>query len=112
MAIVAYLIGSGLFKYMKLHEDGAERLQVVCYPYASVYVHEREHIVHIRTGAFRNFRFPNNERLHEFVRIHAAPELYGEGNAKEAYELGGHHVAKVVEIIREGIEGERHVAIQ
>ena len=56
----------------------------------------------ITLSAFRNERFPNNERLHEFFRDNG--RIVHRNASNEAYQIGGEHVDWVVEIIRGGLE--------
>ena len=70
---------------------------------ASIYVARRGLELHIRPSALENGRFPNNQRLHDFVRRHARGTARGEDNPAHAYILGTEHTEEIIEVIRSGL---------
>ena len=70
---------------------------------ASIYVMADECEVHIRVGAFRNDRFPNNDQLHEYVQSHAHGTVHGETNTAYAYRLASEHIGEVLRLIEAGL---------
>ena len=69
---------------------------------ASVYVVRNESEFHIRVGALENNRFPNNQRLHDFVVEHQHGTGHGEENSAYAYRLASEHIGAAIEIIHAG----------
>ena len=69
---------------------------------ASIYVVGNESEFHIRVGALEKDRFPNNQRLYDFVRRNAHGTAHGEENSAYAYRLASEHLGVVTEIIRAG----------
>ena len=63
---------------------------------ATLYVTPSGAEFHIRSGALENQRFPNNDRLYDYVRRHGA-ETDWEGD--NAFVLPTMHLAEVLAII-------------
>ncbi len=104
MSIVNHLIDSGLFEELSRQpSNDTVRLGVIGidYPYTTIYAPRGDLTMRITLSAFRNNRFPNNERLHEFFRDNG--RIAHRNAQNEAYELGCQHVAEVIEIIRGGL---------
>ena len=103
MPVTQRLRNSNLFEEGDPQGSGTIRFWVSEWPSSSIYVQPNGQEVHIRDQAFRNSRFPNNERLYEFVRNHTSGTVHGEGNAAYAHRLGGEHIAQAIDIIRLGL---------
>ncbi len=104
MSIRQQLENSGLFY--------ARRPQVndsVCFSLrsgqwgASIYVLQSDRVFEIRLGALENQRFPNNQRLYDFVLEHNHGMRHGEGDPAESFQLDGEFIDRVIEIIRSGM---------
>ena len=103
MSVGQHLIDSGLFEELSRQESNdTVRLGVIGYRHATVYVPRGDRAMDITLSAFRNERFPNNDRLDEFFRDNG--RIVHRNASNEAYQIGGQHVAEVVEIIRGGQE--------
>ena len=70
---------------------------------ARIYVTKTEQEFHIRDSALRNNRFPNNQKLYDFVRRRKHGMEHGEGNSAYAFKLSREHIAEVIELIRSGL---------
>ena len=102
MSVVNHLIDSGLFEELSTQpSNDTVRLGVIGYCHATVYVPRGDREMTITLSAFRNERFPNNERLHEFFRNNG--RIVHRNASNEAYQIGGQHVAEVVALVREGL---------
>ena len=106
MPAMQQLRDSGLFAELPPQSNGSVCFQVTegSSPLrgASIYVIGNESEFHIRIGALENDRFPNNQRLYDFARVHAHGTAHGEENAAYSYRLNSRHLGAVVDIIRAG----------
>ena len=103
MSVVNHLIDSGLFEELSTQpSNDTVRLGVIGYRHATVYVPRGNREMAITLSAFRNERFPNNERLHGFFRDNG--RIVHRNASNEAYQIGGEHVAGVMALIRAGRE--------
>ena len=100
MSVVNHLIDTGLFAELSRQPSNDTVRLGVIYPHASVYVPRGDREMAITLSAFRNERFPNNERLHEFFRDNG--RIVHRNASNEAYQIGGEHVAGVIALIRAG----------
>ena len=101
MSVVNHLIDGGLFEELSTQpSNDTVRLGVIGYRHATVYVPRGDREMAITLSAFRNERFPNNERLHEFLRDNG--RIVHRNASNEAYQIGGEHVAGVIALIRAG----------
>ena len=67
--------------------------------YFRPYVRKADEL-HVIVGALERGRFPNNERLHQFVRQHSHGMAHGAGNVNYSYRLATAHIDELVEIVR------------
>ena len=70
---------------------------------ASIYVLQSDRVFEIRLGALENQRFPNSQRLYDFVLDHNHSMRHGRGNSAESFQLDGELIDQVIEIIRSGM---------
>ena len=70
---------------------------------ASIYVVRGESEVHIRVRALELDRFPNNQRLSDFVSSNAHGTVRRVRNPAHAYRLASEHVGDVIDIILAGL---------
>ena len=70
---------------------------------ASLYVVRDESEFHIRVGALKKDRFPNNCRLYGFVRNRARGTVHGEENSAYAYRVASKYLREVIDKIRDGL---------
>ena len=68
MSVVEHLIDSGLFEEKSIQRNVTVPLRVIGHRYITVFVPRGDRAMDVTLSAFRNDRFPNNERLHEFFR--------------------------------------------
>ena len=104
MSAMQQLRDSGLFEELPPQRNGSVCFQVLeegnpRYG-ASVYVVRNESEFHIRVGALESNRFPNNQRLYDFVVEHQHGTAHGEENSAYAYRLASKHIGAAIEIIR------------
>ena len=103
MSVRQYLIDSGLFAELSRQpSNNTVRLGVIGYRHGTVYVPRGDRAMDITLSAFRNDRFPNNQRLHEFFRNNG--RIVHRNAPNEAYQIGCEHVAGVIALIRAGRE--------
>ena len=102
MSVMQQLRESGLFRERPPQGNGSVCFATIGWQHASVYAQGNDREVHITVSAFRNHRFPNSDRLHEFVCSHSHGMAHGV-NPNRSYRLDGEHVPEVIEIIRSGL---------
>ena len=103
MSVKQQLRESGLFDDGKLQpSNGTVSFQVTGRKGATIYVTKSEREIQIFDRAFTNNNFPNNRKLHDFVRRHKHG-MAREDNPNRAFKLKGEHIAEVIEVIRSGL---------
>ena len=106
MSAMQQMRDSGIFMEGPPQEAGVVRFTVMTDGVerrgAAIYAQTNDSEVHIRVGALDNGRFPNNGRLHDFVREHAHGTVRSPGNSSHAYKLRSQHLGQVIRIIRRG----------
>ena len=107
MSAMQQLRDSGLFDERPPQSNGSvcfqvEEMGALVYG-ASIYVVRSESEIHIRVSALENDRFPNNQRLSDFVSRNAHGTVHGTGNSAYAYRLASEHVGTVIDIILTGL---------
>ena len=71
---------------------------------ASIYVQENDLDFEILHGALRNGKFPNSDRLLDYVKANRWKTMRHPDDPAHAYRLRGDaHIDAVVEIIRQGM---------
>lgn len=108
MSVMGQLRDSGLFDEYRPDGKRTVRFVVTGWKFASIWVLKNDREVHIRESAFTAFgkgRFPNNDRLHEFVHTRARPGVRFRSESDPTYILDAEHIPEVIEIIRTGMEG-------
>ncbi len=105
-SIKQQLEDSGLFDDGNLQKNGSVSYQVKGAYAATIYVTKNEREIHIRNGALQKNRF-QNPKLYDFVRSRAHGTAHGKGNSAYAFRLGPEHLAKVIELIRIGLQQRR-----
>lgn len=95
---------SGLFRECPPQTNGSVCFQLhMAERGASIYVVRNELEVHIRARALRVGRFPNNQRLSDFVVRNAHGTIRGPENSAYAYRLASEHIGAVLDIVRAGL---------
>ena len=104
MSALQQLRHSGLFdEGSPQPSSGTVHFQVKGMNAAAIYVLKNEREIHLRDGALRNNRFPNNQKLYDFVRRYKHGMAHGEGNSAYAFKLEGEHITEIIEMIRSGL---------
>ena len=105
MSAMQQLRDSGLFNERDPQSNGSVCFQMRAAPRgASIYVAENGRELHIRHSPLDRGKFPNNQRLGDYVREHTHNDaVHGEGNRAYAYALHAEHVGEVIGIIRAGM---------
>ena len=70
---------------------------------ASIYVQKNDLDFDILEGALRNGKFPNSDRLLDYVKANLWKTMRHPDSPMHAYRLRGVHIDAVVEIIRQGM---------
>ena len=94
--LVNGLDDTGRFEHT-VQAGGKHTFMLYGYPGATIYVSASGRQAHIRVGALENGRFPNNDRLHDYLREHAyqTARTYGEN----VFVLRPKQVGRVLSII-------------
>ena len=103
MSAMQQLRDSGLFNECDPQENGSVCFTVLGEPGASIYFKpyvRKADELHVIVSALELGRFPNNERLHQFVRQHFHGMVHGAGNVNYSYRLATAHIDELVEIVR------------
>ena len=66
----------------------------VVYPHSSIYVQPNDREIHITESLLENCRFPNNSRLHAFLRSNARMASQGR------HVLDERHIPAMIRILR------------
>ena len=105
MSAMQQLRDSGLFNERDPQRNGSVCFQVKDAPRgASIYVTANERELHIRYSPLGIDKFPNNQRLHDFIQEHTHNDaVHGEGNPARSYALHIKYVYEVIMIIRDGV---------
>ena len=93
----------GLFEESDPQANGSVCFTVLGRPDASIYFRpyvRKADELHVIVGALEGGNFPNNERLHQFVRQHSHGMAHGAGNVNYSYRLATAHIDELIEIVR------------
>ena len=102
---IQQLRDSGLFNERDPQSNGSVCFTVQGWEDASIYFRPyatKADELHIWRGPLDSGKFPNNQRLHDYIREHAHRDAY-HGKGTPAYTLHIKYVYEVIMIIREGL---------
>ena len=102
MSVIERLSVSGLFNDGRWQQSSNHKVffQVRGWRGATIFVAHDESEFLIREGALQNNRFPNNEKLYDFVRSNAHGTVRGKGHPTNDFRLSSEHIEEVIEFIR------------
>ena len=104
---IQQLRDSGLFDERGPQSNGSVCFTVQGWEDASIYFRPyatKADELHIMHSPLNLDKFPNNQRLHDYIREHAHRDAYhGESDPARSYTLYAEHVDVVIMIIREGL---------
>ena len=70
------------------------------YRSSSIYVQPNDREIHIAESTLANGRFPNNDRLYQFIRDNEQGTRHGAGNSAYAFVLHERHIPGMIRILR------------
>ncbi len=94
---VGRLNRSGRFEHHRTAAGRWDRFTLYGYDHASIYVEPSDRRFYIFAGAIENRRFPNTDRLHDYLCRRG--KLVGGVYGPHRYVLTVHHLHRVLEII-------------
>ena len=100
--MIQRLRDSGLFEEHDPQGNGSVCFTVLGRTGASIYYRpyvRKADELHIIVGALERGNFPNNERLHRFVRQHSHDMAHGRA-VNYSYRLATAHIDELIDIVR------------
>lgn len=105
MSVIQRLSVSGLFNDGRRLQSSNHKVffQVRGWRGATIFVTHDESEFLIREGALQNNKFPNNEKLYDFVRSNAHGTVRGKWRPTNDFRLRSEYIEEIIELIRSGL---------